>query len=177
MGIAPQAGMNDLTEKQLKEKIHVIRGRRVMLDSDLAEIYGVETFNLIKAMKRNRVRFPDDFMFQLTEMEAQSLTFQIGISNHTRGGRRTQPYVFTQEGVAMLSGILRSERAVQANIAIMRTFVRLRELMESHRDLALKLQELEKRYDHQFSAVFNAIRELMKVGSPITPKRIRPPGE
>jgi hypothetical protein len=112
-------------------------------------------------------------MFQIADKEYENLGFQFGTSSLGYGGRRTQPYVFTQEGVAMLSGVLRSERAVKANIAIMRTFVRLREILESNKDLAVKLQELEKRYDHQFKAVFDAIRQLMAVGSPVTQKKIK----
>lgn len=166
--------MNDLTAKYLSERIYIIRGRRVMLDSDLAELYGVETGALNRAVRRNQDRFPDDFMFRLDAREMENLICQFGISSLSYGGRRTQPYVFTQEGVAMLSGVLRSERAVQANIAIMRAFVKLREILEANEDLAAKLHELEKRYDHQFKAVFEAIRQLMAVGSPVTQKRIRP---
>ncbi len=133
-----------------------------MLDSDLAELYGVTTFNLNKAVKRNLERFPEDFMFQLTKEEAELLLFQSGISKPTgRGGRRTMPYAFTQEGVAMLSSVLRSERAVQVNIAIMRAFVRLREMLATNKDLARKLQEMECRYDAKFKIVFDAIRKLM----------------
>ena len=171
---AIQRRMSELTAKQLGERIYIIRGRRVMLDSDLAELYSVETKNLNKAVQRNLDRFPDDFMFKVTSDEMQNLRFQFGTSSLSYGGRRTQPYVFTQEGVAMLSGVLRSGRAIQANIAIMRTFVRLREILETNKDLALKLEKLESRYDHQFKAIFDAIRQLMAVGSPITQKKIRP---
>ena len=120
----------------IEGKILLIRGRKVMLDRDLAELYGVETFNLNKAAKRNIDRFPSDFMFQLTSEEADSLRFQIGMSKTTgRGGRRYRPYVFTEQGVAMLSGVLNSKRAVQVNIAIMRTFVKLRERMAIHKSI------------------------------------------
>ena len=111
----------------IERNIYLIRGQKVMLDSDLAKLYGVETFNLNKAVKRNISRFPQDFMFQLTKEEADSLRFQIGLSKaEGRGGRRYLPYAFTEQGVAMLSSVLRSDRAVQVNIAIMRAFVKLR---------------------------------------------------
>lgn len=148
----------------IEGKILLIRGRKVMLDRDLAELYGVETFNLNKAAKRNIDRFPSDFMFQLTSEEADSLRFQIGMSKTTgRGGRRYRPYVFTEQGVAMLSGVLNSKRAVQVNIAIMRAFVKLREMIASHKDLEKKLNELEKKFDGQFQIVFEAIRQLMVI--------------
>lgn len=141
-----------------------------MLDSALAQLYDVETFNLNKAVKRNIERFPADFMFQLTNQELRDLTFQIGISSSEHGGRRSLPFVFTQEGVAMLSGVLKSPRAVQVNIEIMRAFVHLRELMESNKELAGKLIELEKKYDGQFKVVFEAIRQLM---NPMLPTKRR----
>ena len=145
----------------IERKIYLIRGRKVMLDSDLALLYGVETKNLNKAVKRNCLRFPGDFMFQLTEKEAESLRFQIGTSNGGRGGRRTYPFAFTQEGVVMLSGVLHSPRAIEVNIAIMRTFVQLRVLILDHRGLAEKLGRLEECYDRQFRIVFDAIREMI----------------
>jgi phage regulator Rha-like protein len=133
-----------------------------LLDADLAELYGVTTFNLNKAAKRNLNRFPQDFMFQLTAEEAGALRFQIGMSKPKgRGGRRYLPYVFTEQGVAMLSSVLRSKRAVQVNIEIMRAFVRLREILATHKDLARKLEALKKRDDSQFKVVFEAIRQLM----------------
>src|SRR5260370_4825331 len=131
--------------QRIERKIYLIRGEKVMLDSDLAVLYQVETFNLNKAVKRNRDRFPQDFMFQLTKEEAMSLTFQIGISKPTgRGGRRTLPYAFTQHGVAMLSSVLNSGHAVQMNILIIRAFIKLREMFTSHKDMARKLEELER---------------------------------
>ena len=143
-----------------------------MLDSDLAELYGVETKNLNKAVKRNLDRFPADFMFQLTAEEAEDLRFQIGTSKPAgRGGRRYLPNAFTEQGVAMLSSVLRSQRAVQVNIAIMRAFVRLREMLSSHKDLARRLDELERNYDEKFRVVFEAIRQLM--APPPAPKRRR----
>lgn len=116
-----------------------------MLDSDLARLYGVTTFNLNKAVKRNLERFPQDFMFQLSSEEFESLIFQIGIPKQGRGGRRYPPYAFTEQGVAMLSSVLHSKRAVRVNVEIMRAFVRLRELLSTHKDLARKLEELEKK--------------------------------
>lgn len=131
-----------------------------MLDRDLSQLYGVSTKVFNQAVRRNKDRFPPDFMFQLTIQEFRSLRSQIVTSNK-RGGRRYRPYAFTEQGVAMLSSVLRSKRAVQVNIEIMRAFVRLREMIESHKDLARKLEALEKRYDAQFKVVFDAIRELM----------------
>lgn len=146
----------------IEKKILLIRGEKVMLDADLAELYGVETFNLNKAVKRNIDRFPSDFMVQLTKEEANSLRFHIGMSKTSgRGGRRYLPYAFTEQGVAMLSSVLNSKRAVQVNIAIMRAFVKLREMLATHKDLARKLNEMEKKYDAQFKVVFDAIRQLM----------------
>jgi hypothetical protein len=142
-------------------RILTVRGHNVMLDSDLAELYQVLTKNLNKAVQRNRSRFPEDFMFQLKKEEHENLRFQFGTSNERRGGRRYLPYVFTQEGVAMLSSVLNSDRAIQVNIAIMRAFVQLRRLADKHKDLAEKIATLEKKYDAQFSTVFNAIRQLL----------------
>ena len=137
-----------------------------MLDSDLASLYEIETFNFNKAVKRNAVRFPGDFMFQLTAEEHRNLIFQSGISSSGHGGRRHMPFVFTEQGVAMLSSVLRSQRAVLVNIEIMRTFVRLREILATHKDLARKLAELESKYDRQFKVVFDAIRRLMAEPEP-----------
>jgi hypothetical protein len=156
----------------IEKKILLIRGEKVMLDADLAELYQVETFNLNKAVKRNIDRFPQDFMFQLTKEEADSLRFQIGMSKtEGRGGRRYLPYAFTEQGVAMLSSVLNSERAVKVNIEIMRAFVRLRQMLASNAELARKLDALEKKYDAQFKVVFDAIRQLMT--PPVTRKRKR----
>ncbi len=155
--------------ERVERRILLIRGQKVMLDTDLAELYQVQTFRLNEQVKRNRTRFPEDFMFRLTKEEARSLTSQFARSNKGRGGRRTPPYAFTEQGVAMLSSVLHSERAVQVNIAIMRAFVKLREMLASNRDLARRLDEMEKKYDAQFRAVFDAIRELMK--PPEKPRR------
>jgi hypothetical protein len=155
-----------ITTETIAQRILVVRGLKVMLDSDLASLYEVETFNFNKAVKRNAARFPSDFMFQLTSEEHRILIFQSGISNSRHGGRRHNPFVFTEQGVAMLSSVLRSQRAVQVNIEIMRTFVRLREILSTHKDLARKLADLESKYDRQFKIVFDAIRRLMAEPEP-----------
>lgn len=156
-----------------------------MFDADLAKLYGVETRVLLQAVKRNRARFPADFAFQLkvdelTSLRSQiviskkskgdrvALRSQIVISNTGRGGRRHIPYAFTEQGVAMLSSVLRSSRAIEVNIAIMRTFVQLRRLMDSNRELARKIEALESKYDEQFGVVFEAIKQLL---TPPEPKR------
>lgn len=144
----------------IERRILSIRGQQVMLDADLATLYEVETRVLVQAVKRNLERFPEDFMFQLTAEEFQALRSQSVISSGW-GGRRTRPYAFTEQGVAMLSSVLRSRRAVQVNVEIMRAFVRLRRIVAEHADLARRLDELESRYDEQFAIVFDAIRELM----------------
>lgn len=146
--------------EQITRTILLVRGEKVLLDEHLAALYGVETGALVRAVKRNIDRFPLDFMFQLSEEEWSSLRSQLGISR-AHGGRRYAPYAFTEQGVAMLSGVLRSEQAVHVNIEIMRAFVRLREILASHEDLARKLNALERKYDAQFKAVFDAIRDLM----------------
>ena len=146
--------------ERIENKILLLRGQKVMLDRDLAELYGIRTMVLNQAVTRNSDRFPEDFMFQLTSEEFESLISQIVISKG-RGGTRKLPYVFTEQGVAMLSSVLRSPRAVQVNIMIMRAFVKMRELIASHKDLAARLDEMEKKYDHQFNYVFEAIRELI----------------
>jgi hypothetical protein len=137
-----------------------------MLDADLAGLYGVTTKRLNEQVRRNRSRFPEDFMFQLTSTEAASLRSQIATSNKGRGGRRYAPYAFTEQGVAMLSTVLNSERAIQVNIEIMRAFVHLRQMLASNAQLARKLNALEKKYDSQFRVVFEAIRELMTPPEP-----------
>jgi len=153
--------------EQITQTILFIRGAKVLLDEDLAVLYGVETKALVRAVKRNVERFPEDFMFQLSPGEWDNLRFQSG-SSRSWGGRRFAPYVFTEQGVAMLSSVLRSDQAVQVNIEIMRAFVRLREILSTHHDLAKKLENLERKYDSQFKAVFDAIRQLM---APPVPKK------
>ena len=152
---------------QIEQRIVALRGHKVLLSTDLAELYGVEPRALVQAVKRNMERFPKDFMFQLTNAEFRNLKSHIVISSWG-GLRRATPYAFTEQGVAMLSSILKSHRAVQVNIEIMRAFVRLRELVASHKDLARRLNELEKKYDAKFKAVFDAIRQLM--APPARPK-------
>jgi hypothetical protein len=167
-----------LSPSAIAPKVHWFRHEKVILDFDLAALYGVEARALNQAVKRNRTRFPDDFMFQLAPAEAdevrrlvsQSVTpapgrplnsSQTVMSSHSRRGRSYLPYAFTEQGVAMLSSVLRSQRAVEVNIAIMRTFVQLRRLMDSNRDLARKIESLEKKYDQQFRVVFDAIKRLI----------------
>ncbi len=162
-----------LPAERIERRILLFRGQKVMLDQDLAELYGVTTGNLNKAVGRNAGRFPDDFMFQLTPGELANLRFQSGRASW--GGRRTPPYAFTEQGVAMLSSVLHSERAIQVNVAIMRAFVRLRELLSSHADLRRKLEALEQKYDAQFRVVFDAIRELMEPPPALTPLTSPPP--
>ena len=167
------------TPAELAHLVFFVRGERVILDADLAVLYGVETRVLLQAVKRNHDRFPPDFAFRFTggelkKMRSQIVTSksesttgnsalrsQIVISNVGRGGRRSPPVAFTEQGIAMLSSVLRSQRAVQVNIAIMRTFVQLRRLMDSNRNLARKIDALEKKYDEQFAEVFAAIKQLI----------------
>ena len=151
-----------IPQERIERRILLIRGQKVMLDYDLAELYDVEVKRLNEAVKRNSTRFPPDFMFQLTRDEYANLRSQIATSSSGWGGRRRSPYAFTQEGVAMLSSVLRSDRAVQVNVEIMRAFVRLRSLIATHADLARKMDQLEKKYDAQFKVVFDAIRALME---------------
>jgi len=141
--------------------VRCVRGERVILDADLARLYGVETRALNRAVRRNAKRFPSDFMFMLVNEEVTNLKCQIGTSSLGWGGRRKPIMAFTEQGVAMLSSVLKSDRAADVNIAIMRTFVQLRRLMDSNRELARKIAEMEKRYDEQFGTVFQAIQQLI----------------
>lgn len=166
-------------------RILSLREQRVMLDADLAELYGVETRTLVQAVKRNQARFPGDFMFQLTSEEWESLRSQTVISKMGRGGRRTAPYAFTEQGVAMLSSVLGSARAIAVNIEVMRTFVRVRQLAATHTDLAKRLSELEDKTEalalnhdtfsrntrNQLKQVFDALRELMTPPEPPPPPK------
>jgi hypothetical protein len=147
--------------ERIEHAILVLRGQKVMLDSGLAALYEVPVKALNQAVKRNLDRFPEDFMFQLSQEEATSLRSQSVTSKAGRGGRRTEPYAFTEQGVAMLSSVLRSQRAVHVNIEIMRAFVRLRQMLQQNTELARKLAALERKYDGQFKMVFEAIRDLM----------------
>ncbi len=149
-----------LKPDNIAAQIFFVRGEKVLLDFDLAVLYGVETKRLKETVRRNRKRFPNDFMFELTEEEFINLRSQFASSSW--GGRRYPPMAFTEQGVAMLSGILNSDRAIEVNIAIMRTFVQLRKLMDTNKELARKIETLEKKYDEQFQAVFNAIKKLIR---------------
>ncbi len=152
--------------ERIEGMILQLRGQKVMLDRDLATLYGVETKALKRAVKRNATRFPDDFMFVMSQDELTEWRRQFGTTNSERMGLRYPPMAFTEQGVAMLSGVLNSERAIAVNIAIMRTFARLRHILASHADLARKLDDLEKKYDKQFRVVFDALRELMTPPEP-----------
>ena len=155
---------------RIESLIYIIRDERVMLDQDLAELYEVETKALVQAVQRNAKRFPPDFMFQLSFQEFTALRSQI-VTSKGRGGRRTAPYAFTEHGVAMLSSVLRSERAAEINIEVIRAFVKLRQLVVSNSELANRLNHLEQRYDSQFKVVFDAIRQLMSETTQVPPKR------
>jgi len=151
---------NYIPVERITNKIYLVREQQILLDQDLAELYDVETKHLIQAVKRNKTRFPDDFMFQLSEKEFQILRSQIVTSSW--GGRRYPPYAFTEQGVAMLSSVLQSKRAVYVNIAIMRTFVQLRKLSYNYAELLQKIEAIEKKYDKQFKIVFDVIRKLIE---------------
>jgi hypothetical protein len=158
--------------ERVESRILVVRGHRVLLDSALAEMYGVSTKVLLQSVRRNEERFPEDFMFELDEQEVALLAQNAILSRQEgRGGRRYRPYAFTEQGVAMLSSVLRSPRAVRVNIEIMRAFVNLRKLLASHADLARRIDELEAKYDENFKAVFDAIRMLMAEPEPEEPRK------
>jgi len=163
--------MNGLAlNKRIEKRILILRGQKVMLSTDLAELYEVAPKVLVQAVKRNIERFPSDFMFQLDFQEVRRSRSQFVTLNRGQNVKYL-PYAFTEQGVAMLSTVLKSKRAVQVNVEIMRTFVRLRQLLASHKDLARKLVALEKKYDSQFRVVFDAIRQLMAPPEP-KPRRI-----
>lgn len=156
-----------ISRRGIEERICVIRGQKVIMDSDIAWLYGVKTKVLLQAVKRNRKRFPGDFILRLTQEEYLSLRSQIVTSK--QGGRRYLPYMFTEQGVAMLSGVLTSERAILVNIAIMRAFVKVREMIERNTELAQKLTELERKigkHDQEIFVIFQTIKELMKPPQP-----------
>ena len=151
-----------IPSERIEKAIYVIRGEKVMLDRDLAKLYGVLTGALNQAVRRNRERFPEDFMFQLTAAEVRELNLsQIVIGSEKHRDPRLRPYAFTEQGVAMLSSVLRSKQAIFVNIEIMRAFVKLRQLLASNTELSRRLDELESKYDKQFRVVFDAIRQLM----------------
>ena len=151
--------------ERVEAMIFVVRGLRVILDEGIASLYEVETGNLVRAVHRNMERFPEDFVFRLTAPEADEMRAVRG-GVRQRGGRRTLPYAFTEHGVAMLSGVLRSERAVRVNVQVIRAFIRMRNLLAAQHELSARLDELEARYDSQFSVVFDAIRQLMTPPAP-----------
>lgn len=153
----------------IERRIYLIRGNKVMIDTDLAELYGVPTYRLNEAVKRNRRRFPSDFMFKLNKNETESLRSQFAISKKGRGGRRYLPYAFTEQGVAMLSSVLSSERAVQVNIVIMRAFVRLRQMLESNEELNRKFANVVRKlavHDKYFTVVFDELKKLTTQPTP-----------
>lgn len=160
-----------LADEVIMNKIFMIRGQKIMIDRDLAELYGVSTGNLNKAVKRNIKRFPADFMFQLTGAEFKNLIFQSGISSW--GGTRKMPYAFTEQGVAMLSGVLNSDTAIEVNIRIIRIFTKLREMLLTNKDILLKLEQIEKkvtRHDEDIEMIFSALKQLL---NPPQPARAR----
>ena len=154
----------------VERRIYLIRGNKVMIDTDLAELYGVPTYRLNEAVKRNRRRFPSDFMFQLNKKEAESLTSQFAISKKGRGGRRTLPYAFTEQGVAMLSSVLNSERAIHVNIVIMRAFVKLRQMLESNEGLNRRFAAVIRKlavHEKYFAVVFDELKKLTNQPTPV----------
>lgn len=166
---------NSTSQEIIRNMIFLIRGKKVMLDSDLALLYGVETKQLKRAVRRNISRFPDDFMFELAEGEYENLRCQIGTSrtrsqNATSswGGRRYAPLAFTEQGIAMLSSVLNSERAIQVNIEIMRAFTQLRRMLLTNVEIRRKIEDMEKKYDKQFQVVFTALKRLLE--EPVKPK-------
>jgi hypothetical protein len=168
--------------EQIESRIFVIRGQKVMLDADLAELYGVETKALNRAVKRNFERFPEDFMFQFTPEEFVGLRYQFGTSNNPvgnttgRGGRRHLPYAFTEHGAIMAASVLNSTRAIEISVHVVRAYVHLRELVSTHKELSQKLNQLERKvgaHDRAIAELINAIRQLM---TPLDPKKKRPIG-
>jgi hypothetical protein len=160
---------NIIPTDRIEKSIYLIRGQKVILDKDLAAIYSVPTFRFNEAVKRNKDRFPEDFMFQLTNAETKILISQNAMSKPGQGGRRTLPYAFTEHGAVMAANILKSPIAVQMSVIVVRAFVKMREMLIEQRDLAKKLSDLEQKYDHQFKIVFDAIRALME--PPEKPKK------
>lgn len=148
--------------QNIEECIYLIRGQRVMLDADLAKLYCIATKRLNEQVRRNPKRFPEDFMFQLEAVEVENLRSQFATSRRGHGGRRYRPFAFTEQGVAMLSSVLNTERAIQVNVEIMRAFVHIRRMISVRAELAKEIQRLEKRYDTKFKIVFDAIRQLME---------------
>lgn len=172
--------MDDLIPlERIAGHIHLLRGLKVMLDRDLAALYGVETKQLVQAVKRHQRRFPDDFMFRLTFQEFTNLRSQ-SVTSSSWGGRRHPPYAFSEQGVAMLSSVLNSERAILVNIQIMRTFGKMRSMLAGYEELRARIQDMEANYDEQFRIVFEALRQLLEPPDPGPARRmgfINPPGE
>jgi len=162
-----------LPSETIERLIYLIRGQKVMIDEHLAQLYQVPTKSLNLAVRRNRARFPEDFMFQLSKEEAEVLRFQIETSKKGRGGRRYSPYAFTEHGVAMLSSILKSRRAVQMNILIIRAFVRLREVLAAHKDLAVRIQQIEQTQNRHGSVISILAEEITKLKAQPLPTRMR----
>ncbi len=152
-----------LLVERIESTIYLIRGKKVMFDRDLAELYGVETKILNRSVRRNQERFPEDFMFQLNDKELKIWKYQFGTSNREKMGLRKRPLVFTEQGVAMLSSVLNSKRAIQVNIQIMRTFTKLREMLATNKELRDKIEKLERKYDQKFKVVFDVIKKLLSV--------------
>lgn len=169
----------DYADGNIENKIFFIRGKRVIMDTDLSILYGVATKRLNESVKRNVRRFPEDFMFQLDEQEVEAFNLNNGLLQQnklrsqiatSKGGRRYRPFVFTELGVAMLSSVLKSERAIQVNIQIMRTFIKLRQMLASNKYLREKIEKLEKKYDNQFNNVFKLIKDLLEEDKDTKPK-------
>jgi ORF6N domain len=161
--------------RPVESLIHVIRGQKVMLDSDLAALYGVQTFRLNEAVKRNQERFPSDFMLRLSVEESTALTSQFAMSKKGRGGRRSAPYVFTEAGVAMLSSVLNSERAIQMNILIVRAFIRMRELMSSNKEIAARVEKLERGHDRTASVIEVVVEDIDRLAREVKEMKALPP--
>jgi len=177
-----EAPLELIATPAIEKRIFVVRERQVMLDEDLADLYGVETKRLIQQVKRNLKRFPGDFMFQLSKTEAETLRSQFATSNDGRGGRRYAPYVFTEQGVAMLSGVLRSDRAIAVNVEIMRTFVELRRVASSYAAIEERLEQIEAdigarlgEHDKQLDQIFKTLRQLVAPQRPKKPIGFMPP--
>jgi len=164
-----ESNVSIVPRERIERRILVVRGEKVLLDSDLATLYGVSTKRLNEQVKRNRERFPPDFMFQLTAEEVAALRSQIATSNG-RGGRRYLPYVFTEHGTIMAANVLNSPRAIAVSIYVVRTFIALRQYAVSHQFLSRRLEQMEKKYDHQFKVVFDAIRQLIEQPVKDTPR-------
>jgi hypothetical protein len=175
MAKAPKSLKSITASRPVESLIHVIRGQKVMLDSDLAALYQVTTGNLNLAVRRNMSRFPGDFMFELSKAEADSLLLRIARPKTGRGGRRTSPFAFTELGVAMIASVLNSERAVQMNIVIMRAFVRLREIIAGNKDLATRIEKLERGHDRSASVIEILVEDIDRLAHEVKEMKALPP--